>query len=252
MSSPHLPDWFRIGEPLIWSIPESIHGIFDADLRLSANERNVVECALIHFIHCLNLSVDSNRKGQHAVAICLLRQCYESLALIEVGLIQDYARRSSLLSDWLHGTKTAGALRKALSQHIWPSYGPGLWDESWPELMKEFTQALHPYAHYSPELQSWQLALVEDTARKDTDGSFLLVGNIGLTTYEANKATRVTLFHIISIYILGQIAVENNQLSSHKEQLSSLRKAISEAEQLCGGSLKWHIQFWAHEFSKPK
>ena len=252
MTKQRAPEWFRIGEPLLWAIPNSIHDIFNADPNLSANERNIVECALINFIHCLNLSVESNRKGQHAVAICLLRQCYESLALIEVGLIQDTARRSSLLTDWINKTKTAGALRKVLSESIWPSYGTGLWDEPWSTLMKEFTQALHPYAHYSPELQSWQLALVEDTARKDTDGSYLLVGAIGLTTYEANKATRITLFHILSVYILGRIAVENNQLSSNKDQLNTLKKAISESEQLCNGALEWHIQFWAHEFSKPK
>lgn len=246
------PVWFRIGEPLICSIPRSIHEIFDADSILSANERNIVECALIHFIHCLNLSIESNRKGQHAVAICLLRQCYESLSLIEVGLIRNTEQRSSLLSDWITGKKTAGALRKVLSESTWPSYGSGLWDESWTTLMGEFTQALHPYAHYSPELQSWQLALVQDTARKDTDGSYILKGEIGLTTYEANKATRVTLFHILSVYILGRIAVENNHLSSNKDQLDKLRKAISNAEQLGAGSLKWHIQFWAHEFAKPK
>jgi len=251
MSKQQPPEWFCKGEPLIWEIPRLVYEVIKTDSVLSANDRNAVECALIHFIHCLNLSIESNRKGQHAVAICLLRQCYESLAVIEVGLLKNIEHKTPLLADWLKGNKTAGALRKTLADVIWPSYGAGLWGETWAQFMSEFTKALHPYAHYSPELQSWQLALIENSAKSEPDGAILLAGNIGLETYEANKATRITLFHILSVYILGRIANENGHLLGKIHALNALGILISRSEQLCNGKLDWHVQFWAHEFSKP-
>ncbi|MEK6282761.1 MAG: hypothetical protein AABN95_20570 [Acidobacteriota bacterium] len=146
------PEWFRFGNPLMWEIPKAVYEFLDKGSALSLNHQNAARCAIIHFIHCLSLSVETNRKGQHAVSICLLRQCAETLTVIEVGLLRDQALSSTLLDAWMNGSKTSGGTRKELAKTVWPHYGLGLWQESWSEFVAEFGQALHPYAHYSPEL----------------------------------------------------------------------------------------------------
>lgn len=246
------PEWFRLGNPLMWGIPKAVYDFVSSGIALSTNHENAVRCATIHFIHCLNLSVETNRKGQHAVAICLLRQCAESLTVIEVGLLCDPELSSSLLTAWLDGGKTSGGMRKELAHRVWPQYGLGLWDESWTDFVAEFGKALHPYSHYSPELQSWQIALAGDNAHKDPDGNYLLLAKIGLESYEANKATRVTLLHVLLSYILGRIVVENNGVPGVMgDEVRALGKAIAASPELYQGKINWHQQFWAHEFTNP-
>jgi len=87
------PEWFRLGNPLMWGIPKAVYDFVSSGTALSTNHENAVRCATIHFIHCLNLSVESNRKGQHAVAICLCRQCAEALTVMEIGLIPSLGKR---------------------------------------------------------------------------------------------------------------------------------------------------------------
>lgn len=244
------PEWFRLGNPLMWGIPKAVYDFVSSGTALSTNHENAVRCATIHFIHCLNLSVESNRKGQHAVAICLCRQCAEALTVMEIGLIRDLGLSSSLLTAWLDGSKTSGATRKELAKKVWPQYGRGLWEESWSEFVAEFGQALHPYAHYTPELQSWQIALAGDNAHKDRDGNYLFLARVGLETYEANKATRVTLLHVLLSYILGRIVVENNGVPGVMNgEVRALGKAIAASPELYQGKINRHQQFWAHEFT---
>ncbi len=251
-SDTNYPEWFRLGNPLMWAIPKAVYDFLDNGSPLSIHHQNAVRCALIHFIHCLNLSVETNRKGQHAVSICLLRQCAEALTVIEVGLVHDAAFSSSLLAAWLNGSKTSGATRKELAQKVWPQYGVGLWQESWSEFVAEFGQALHPYAHYSPELQAWQIALATDKPHEDRDGNYLFLGKVGLETYEANKATRITLLHVLLSYMLGRIVVENEGVPElRRDEISQLGTAIAESPELYHGKISWHQQFWAHEFTNP-
>jgi hypothetical protein len=251
-SANNKPEWFRLGEMAMWAIPRAVYEAVDNSSVLSPHQHNAVRCALIHFIHSLNLSVETNRKGQHAVSICLLRQCAEALSVIEIGLIRDHALSSSLLADWLNGNKTAGATRKELALKVWPHYGVGLWQESWSEFVSEFAKALHPYAHYSPELQAWQLALETDKPHEDSEGNYLLIARVGLETYEASKATRITILHVLLSYMLGRIAVENVAVPElRRDEINQLGVAIAASSELCEGKLGWHQQFWAHEFSNP-
>lgn len=246
------PEWFRIGNPLMWEIPKAVYEFVSNGSDLSINHQNAVRCAVIHFIHCLNLSVETNRKGQHAVSLCLLRQCAEALTVIEIGLLRDRKLSSSLLQDWIDGSKTSGGVRKELARSVWPEYGLGLWEEAWSEFVAEFGRALHPYAHYSPDLQSWQIALTTDEAQKDRDGNYLFLARVGLDTYEPNKATRITLLHILLSYMLGRIVVENERGARiDSSEIRQLGIAIGASPELCGGKLDWHHQFWAHEFTNP-
>jgi hypothetical protein len=185
--------------------------------------------------------------------MCLLRQCAEALTVIEVGLLRDAELSASLLGAWRDGTKTAGAIRKKLEETVWSCYGTGLWTESWAKFIHEFSEALQPYAHYTPKLQSWQIALDTGKASKSEDGKYLLVARVGLDTYESNKATRVTLLHVILIYVLGRIVVENMEMSGVKrDSIMALGKAIAVSNELCDGQLSWHKQFWANEFTIPE
>ena len=64
---------------------------------------------------------DVNREGQHAVAISLVRQCVEALTILECALISDRVLCQSLLTAWINGKKTFGAIRKELSCKVWAS-----------------------------------------------------------------------------------------------------------------------------------
>lgn len=119
--------------------------------------------------------------------------------------------------------------------------------------MAEFGQALHPYAHYSPELQAWQIALATDKPLEDPDGNYLFLAKVGLETYESNKATRITLLHVLLSYMLGRIVIENAAIPElQRDDISQLGKVIAESPELYHGKLSWHQQFWAHEFTNPK
>jgi hypothetical protein len=156
------------------------------------------------------------------------------------------------LNDWLHGRKKTGEIRKQLGERVWPSYGYGLWQETWSEFIREFGEALHPYAHYTSALQAWQIALMQDSAIQDDHGNYLLIAKVGLDTYDANKATRITLLHVLLSYVLGRVALANRSVNGlNSDSISALGKAIADSEELFSGRLKWHQQFLALEFTPP-
>ncbi len=89
-----------------------------------------------------------------------------------------------------------------------------------------------------------------DNAHKDRDGNYLFLARVGLETYEANKATRVTLLHVLLSYILGRIVVENNGVPGVMNgEVRALGKAIAASPELYQGKINRHQQFWAHEFT---
>lgn len=242
-----MPEWFRLGEPLIWEVARTTHDAIGNKVNASIQHRNFANCATIHYIHCLNLSLDANRKGQHAVAICLIRQCIEALTVIEIGLLSERNLAATLMETWASGT-SSGNLRKQLSNTTWSRYGTGLWNETWTSYFASFSKAVQPYAHYSPELQSWQVALVDEHSTKEQDGSYILLAKVGFDTYEANKATRITCLHCLLTWTLGRVLTENLTLPSLCAQIASLGRALAISEELCKGQIDWPTQFWAHEF----
>jgi hypothetical protein len=121
----------------------------------------------------------------------------------------------------------------------------------WTDYYREFCNAVQPYAHYSRELQGWQLALMEERAHRSIDGNYLLLAKIGLSTYDAHKATRITLLHILLSWTLGQIMRNNNKAAPIYHELQDLQRALEISDELGKGAVNWEHQFWALEFELP-
>jgi hypothetical protein len=243
------PEWFKQGNLLIWSVADTAYKFLDESMHLSTDQKNAVFCGIIHYINCLKLSIETNKNGQHAVAICLIRQCVEALTVIELGFLHEYHISTTLIDSWINGSKTSGEIRKQLERDIWHRYGLGLWEESWSNYFGAFCKAIQPYAHYSRELQGWQMALVTNTVQGDQDGNYIFLAKVGLNTYEANKASRITLLHCLLSWTLGKIITENVDMPQLKALIINLQHALAASEELCKGKLDWYQQFWAHEFT---
>ena len=159
------PRWFTLGEELTGTaIREALtitHDLTVPDLQV----KPIPYMSACHLNACLSLSIESNLKGWHSVAVSLLLQSVEALTILEIGL-QDPNYAVPLLHAWAEGSKSQGELRKSLAKSIWPSYGTGLWDETWSEYFGNLARAVQPYAHYSPELQGWQWVTVKQLNKR--------------------------------------------------------------------------------------
>jgi hypothetical protein len=251
--SKHPPAWFKVGEPLIWPTLGLAYQIVSARRTGSLNLDSIPELAAIHLAHCMEASIEANRKGRHAVAVCLVRQCVKATTIIEVGL-QETAYRNSLLEAWDDETKSQGAIRKPLEQDVWPQYGTGLWSETWSDFFGEFARAVQPYAHYSQSLRGWQIAIaLGNRLRQTPDGNYQFIAQIGLNTYDGTKATRITLLHCLIAWAMARIILANGADERiDLNHINQLGTEIGKSELLGGGSLKWHEEFWPHMFDKPK
>jgi hypothetical protein len=75
---------------------------------------------------------------------------------------------------------------------------------------------------------------MQDSATQDDQGNYLLIAKVGFDTYDANKATRITLLHVLLSYVLGRVALANrtvNGLSTtrslHLERLLPIRRSFA-------------------------
>ena len=150
------PKWLTFTDKLIGPLFPIASGVLDSKKSANMHLSQIPTMALFHLFGCLYASIEANERGQHSVAICLIRQCVEALTLIDLGL-QEPSYREPLLEKWETGKKSHGEIRKALEQDIWPNYGHGLWDEPWREYFGNLARAVQPYAHYSPEVMGWQM-----------------------------------------------------------------------------------------------
>lgn len=154
-----------------------------------AHARTIPYCALLHFRACLLASIQENRQGEHSVAACLLRQCVESLTLIEIGLLEE-SIGAPLVRDWHDGNKSHGELRRVLESQIWPRYGTGLWTEPWAEFFGNLAKAVQPYAHYSQQLMMWQLhALTRPELKGDSENSYQFIATVGPIFEDVEKTS---------------------------------------------------------------
>lgn len=146
MTAKSEPQWFRLGHTLMWQVPKAVYESLSEESRFTATNHNAIRCSIIHLIQCLELSIESNRKGQHAVSMCLLRQCAEALTIIELGLLRDFELGSRLLNDWLRGKKKLGEIRKRLGEQVGPAmdtdYGRRLGRNSFASLAMRSTLTL--------------------------------------------------------------------------------------------------------------
>ena len=91
--------------------------------------------ALYHFLQCLQTSQFANVKEFYSVAMGLLRQCVESLSIVELGLVNE-PQAVRIQKLWEDG-KQVGEVRRWLEVNVWPRYGSGLWNEPWREYFWE-------------------------------------------------------------------------------------------------------------------
>jgi len=255
MSQPRekYPDWAILGSELLGPVLALLIQKMEERPSDDPNTNFVCQGAALHFAQCFGVSEGENRKGHHAVSMCILRQCIESLSIIELGLCQDINWANSILSGWHENTISLGKIRKELEQNVWAIYGKGLWSESWSEFFAELAGAVQPYAHYTRDLQAWQLEILKSPeASRTEDGGIVLYAKIGPDTYDADKATRITLYQIVLIWAVGRVVMANARDSRLQEdKILKLGVALSKAPELGLGRLSWREQFWATEFNEP-
>jgi len=199
----------------------------------------------------LILANQANREGMHANALSLTRQCIEAIGVIELGICE-HAEAQAMLLKWDGDRLSAGKLRAWLEANVWPQYGSGLWNEPWSTFMREFAAAVQPYAHYGRSLAQWQLRLRGFTeASNDLTSTMQGIIEMRPRAYDAQKATRITLFHGILAYVLGRVwMVANPADAEFASLMDRLRIALSKSRYLDGHQTDWSQQFWAMVWSR--
>src|SRR6266545_2920189 len=144
----HTPKWLQISDQYLLAIVE--HTVATLEERQDINPSYKIPplFAAIHLHQAIRASIKSNLMGHHSVAIALLRQCVESLTVIEIGL-QKSDLMKKLIDIW-RKDQGHGKLRKKLQDERWSSYGTGIWNEPW----EEFFGNLAKSEEHTSELQS--------------------------------------------------------------------------------------------------
>jgi hypothetical protein len=193
----------------------------------------------------LYLANDANRAGMHANALALTRQCIEAFSVIELGIC-DHADAASMLQRWWDDEITSGQLRRWLSEQVWPRYGSGLWQEPWSDFMAKLASAVQAYAHYTSKLSQWQLRFLGGPPGQMENHLI----EIRPRAYDAQKATRITLYHGILTYTLARIGIAAHQADDEfRALISRLGKALGKSRYLDGHQTDWPQQFWAMTWS---
>jgi hypothetical protein len=239
------PDWFSLGEE---ATPEVMRRIATVTSAVPMSLQVQMSPKLAHWfmLDSLLLANQANREGMHANALSLTRQCLEALTVVELGIC-GHKGSEAILLKWDRDEITPGKLRAWLEQHVWPKYGSGLWSEPWTTFMREFAGALQPYAHYGSKLAQWQVRLLPGVGRKQSaaEATTALI-EVRPRAYDAQKATRITLFHGILTYALGRIWIANNKTDSDFAALiKRLGIALGKSRYLDGHATDWGQQFWA-------
>lgn len=216
-----------------------------ADLALQSrgwsdtHARNIPYCALLHLNGCLAASAEANANGTHSVAACLLRQCVESLTLVELGLL-DEPTGAVLVRDWHDHRKSTGELRRTLQSCIWPRYGSGLWNESWDDFFGNLAKAVQPYAHYSQQLMMWQIHAITPPRSKDgSDATFQFLARVGPSPEDREKTTQITVLQGLVVWALGRLIVSNTPAvvdDAFRSTLDELRVSITTSGFLLEGA----------------
>ncbi len=240
-----VPEWFSIGEMATSQVMQRIANSVSAN---SMSSQVKLSPMLAYWFICdsLLLANRANKEGMHANALALMRQCVEAMSVVELGICcHPYAE--SILLKWDDDGITAGKLRCWLQDNVWLNYGVGLWTEPWHVFMREFSAAVQPYAHYGRSLAQWQLRLhgfVEATNNPGVAAHGLV--EVRPRAYDPQKATRITLFHALIIYILGRTWMATDKKDSGFSILiDNLGTSLGKSRYLDGHLTDWSKQFWA-------
>ena len=252
MSSRGQPDWFVLIEQATGPTMEHVRDAIEAHV-LPIQIKYAPTLAHWFVLDSLYLANDANRTGMHANALALTRQCIEAFSVIELGMC-GRADAEDVLQKWWDDAMTAGQLRKWLSEHVWPAYGSGLWHEPWSEFMANLAAAVHAYAHYTSKLSQWQLRFHGRSPNASEDEHII---EIRPRAYDAQKATRITLYHGILTYALARmaIAVRPSVGDEFRALIVRLGKALGQSKYLDGRQTDWPQQFcamtWSGETGSP-
>lgn len=243
MQSTH-PEWFTLTEILTAQTLERI-GDAVGNNKMGIQVMHSPLLAYWFMKDSLYLASEVNRDGMHANALALTRQCMEALGVIELGICGKEGAEDALVK-WNSDKLTPGNLRAWLQNNVWHTYGSGLWAESWSDFMSELSKSIQPYAHYGRSLAQWQTRICSVSNEINEDGTHTAVMELAHRGYDSQKATRITLFHAILIYILGRIWIAANADDTEFETLiKKMGQALSRSEYLDGHSTDWGQQFWA-------
>ena len=238
------PEWFKLNEEATSQIMRRIANSVSAN-EMTLQVKSAPMLAHWFILDTLLLANQANRDGMHANALALTRQCVEAIGVVELGVCGHPDAEATLLK-WEADELTAGKLRAWLQAHVWPPYGSGLWNEPWSTFMREFASAIQPYAHYDRSLAQWQLRLhrFHDADEPNADSHAIL--EMRPRAYDAQKATRITLFHALLSYVLGRIWQTANPADTEFAALMArLGMALSKSRYLDGHQTNWSQQFWA-------
>lgn len=193
----------------------------------------------------LALADRANRDGMHANALALTRQCVEAIGIIELGLCGHVDAEAKLLL-WEQDNLNPGNMRKWLQDAVWPAYGSGLWSEPWSEFMGQFAKAVQSYAHYTRYLAQWQAGLRHVQPTDEPDRPYFAMLELGPRIYDAQKASRITLFHGLLHYLLGRVWLAANPGDvAFAQEVASFGGALGRSDYLDGHQTDWSQQFWA-------
>lgn len=238
------PEWFEISEEATTSIMKRIAaGV--SDIQMIPQVRSAPMLAHWFVLDTLLLANQANREGMHANALALTRQCVEAISIIELGVCS-HPESEAILLRWDSDDLTPGKLRAWLQANVWTSYGNGLWHEPWSTFMREFATAIQPYAHYSRSLAQWQLRLHRFPDAREPNADTHAIIEMIPRAYDAQKATRITLFHALLSYVLGRIWLAANPADAEfAATITRLGTALGKSRYLDGHQTNWSQQFWA-------
>lgn len=235
------PRWLKISDELLWPLVGMSLTSVTGRTASSFDLFIVPYYAGCHLAGCIEASMFANRQGKHSTSISLIRQSVEALTILELGL-QSPEWADPIIADWKHGRLSHGQIRAKLEKAIWPSYGTGLWDESWSEYFGNLARAVQPYAHYTPELQGWQDQVIENDSSKNGDpGTIGATVLVGLTTYDPIKATRVTFLHSLLAWTLGRLLLAH---AGNPDVLERAQRIHELGQELGKSKLLFHKADW--------
>jgi hypothetical protein len=242
MSRP--PEWFLIAEEVTPQIMRCIADAISTNM-MTLQVKSSPMLAHWFMLDALLLANQANREGMHANALALTRQCVEAIGIIELGIC-GHADAEAMLLKWEEDNLSAGGLRAWLQNEVWPRYGSGLWTEPWVTFMREFARAVQPYAHYGRSLAQWQLRLHRIHEANNPEADLEAIIEMRPRAYDAQKATRITLFHALLHYTLGRIWIAANSGDTEFAILiNRFGAALGKSRYLDSHQTDWSKQFWA-------
>jgi hypothetical protein len=245
------PEWLRLallGSPVFSALADQamVGNSRKMPERMDVHRSALPKLALHQLGDVLETSLFANRQGRHAIGLALLRQGVEALTIVELGL-WGTDRAWTLLDQWDEGRQTHGELRRVLQAESWPSYGSGLWTESWSEFMGNLARAIQPYSHFSPMLLQWQVKMVsgiEDVAGRK------LIALMGGAYVDPSKRERVDLLTSLAIWALGRIVLNYAAPPSDvTARIEMQGAAIARSRWLTAGE-PWQDQLCPHVWLK--